>query len=404
MKPPPSFGRARILGLVGFVLAAVGVADAAYLTQLHFEFDLTEAYFSSACHAVSATGCDVAVKSALSGVGGVPVALLATVFYGVVAVLALGVGFGAKGGRQRRADHWSALTWLANGATAVMIAGSLVLGAFCPFCIGLYAVGLLSALCAHLASRALGGAGLRAGFGDLLRPFTSRLWVPGLACLLACASAAGGYFTVMRRAEAMRDAALEAEIAAMVGPRLDTLETALAPLHLPVREPEVLGRPVDIVEFSDFECPFCRRGWDAIEDVASRRAIRVRFAHFPLSASCNPAMRSEMHPRACAAGAAAVCAQAQGRFFEMGALLFGRQDALERADLEARARALGLDTPAFSACLDAPATLAKLSADAETGARLGVDSTPTLFVDGRKLEGAMGPKALERVLDTLGRK
>lgn len=146
--------------------------------------------------------------------------------------------------------------------------------------------------------------------------------------------------------------------------------------------------PITIVEFSDFECPFCGRAAPILEEVISEfhGEVKLAFFHFPLS----------MHPRAAAAARATVAAQNQGKFWEMHDLIFQNQTALERSDLEAYATRIGLDLDRFRADLDAPETQRRVEADRAQGERLGVDSTPTLFVNGRKFLEA--PESLKAYL------
>ena len=131
-----------------------------------------------------------------------------------------------------------------------------------------------------------------------------------------------------------------------------------------------------IVEYGDYECPYSRAAFRSIEGVESQLAERVRFAfrHFPLT---------EIHPHALAASAAAEAAATQGRFWDMHALLFHRQKALEDDDLRSYAEELGLDLDRFDADRASSAVLARIRRDVESGLATGdVHGTPTLFIDG----------------------
>ena len=131
-----------------------------------------------------------------------------------------------------------------------------------------------------------------------------------------------------------------------------------------------------IVEYGDYECPYSRAAFRSIERVESQLAERVRFAfrHFPLT---------EIHPHALAASAAAEAAATQGRFWDMHALLFHRQKALEDDDLRSYAEELGLDLDRFDADRASSAVLARIRRDVESGLATGdVHGTPTLFIDG----------------------
>jgi protein-disulfide isomerase len=131
-----------------------------------------------------------------------------------------------------------------------------------------------------------------------------------------------------------------------------------------------------IVEYGDYECPYSRRAFREIERVEARLGDRVRFAfrHFPLT---------DIHPHALAAAQAAEAAALQSRFWEMHALLFHRQGALEEADLHGYTAELGLDVERFDADRASAGVLARIRRDVESGLATGeVHGTPTLFVDG----------------------
>src|SRR5690606_14258655 len=119
-----------------------------------------------------------------------------------------------------------------------------------------------------------------------------------------------------------------------------------------------------IVEFGDFECPHCRNTWEAVETYVedTTHEVELQFVNFPLDASCNP-LSGSLHPHACDAAKAAVCAQEQDRFWEYAAELFAHQSDLELDDLRSYAGALDLALEAFSACLEAPRTLERIRQD-----------------------------------------
>ena len=136
-----------------------------------------------------------------------------------------------------------------------------------------------------------------------------------------------------------------------------------------------------IVEYGDYECPYSRQAFHGVEDVEAQLGDRVRFAfrHFPLT---------EIHPHALAASAAAEAAALQGRFWDMHALLFHRQKALEDPDLRAYAGELDLDVERFDADRASDAMLARVRRDVDSGLASGeVLGTPTLFIDGKVHRG-----------------
>ncbi len=140
-----------------------------------------------------------------------------------------------------------------------------------------------------------------------------------------------------------------------------------------------------VIEYADFECPFCA----VLEAKLARARIRRVFRHFPSRSS---------HPRAWAAACAAEAAAAQGRFWEMHALLFSDQGRLEDPHLWDRARKLGLHLDRFDSDRRGEAVRARVRRDFESGVRAGVVSTPTVFAGGRMLAGKIELAELERAV------
>ena len=150
--------------------------------------------------------------------------------------------------------------------------------------------------------------------------------------------------------------------------------------------------PVQIVEFSDFQCPFCSRIVQPLHQVVENYKDKVRFSYrqYPLNS---------IHPMAQKAAEASLCANEQGKFWEMHDAMFGDQAGLEVGKLKEKAATLGLKADQFNACLDSGKMAAAVAADAQVGEAVGVNSTPTVFVNGRLLSGAQPYEALAKVID-----
>jgi len=148
---------------------------------------------------------------------------------------------------------------------------------------------------------------------------------------------------------------------------------------------------VTIVEFSDFQCPFCGRAHDTVEEVMRAYAGKVRlvFRHFPL----------EFHPYAAKAAEAAACANEQGKFWEYHDVLFANQQKLEVPQLKEHAGSVGLDQGKFTECLDSGRQAAVVKADQTAGSKVGVNGTPAFFINGVMLSGAQPMDEFRRVID-----
>jgi len=141
-----------------------------------------------------------------------------------------------------------------------------------------------------------------------------------------------------------------------------------------------------IVEYADFECPFCA----ALSAELPQHQTRRVFRHFPVRSS---------HPRAWPAACAAEAAAIQGRFWEMHDRLFADQGRLEDPHLWARAEELGLDLVRFDADRRSESVRRRVQRDFEGGVRAGVVGTPTVFLDGERIAGRGAIVALHRILE-----
>jgi protein-disulfide isomerase len=157
----------------------------------------------------------------------------------------------------------------------------------------------------------------------------------------------------------------------------------------PVRGPA--DAPVEIIEFSDFQCPFCGRVKPTLDRLRKQYEGRIKivFRNFPLTS---------IHPQAYSAAEAAECARRQGKFWEYHDALFANQRALTPDDLKKHAADLGLDTAAFAACLDGGQAKARVDADLDAAQALGLTSTPAFFVNGRFLSGAQPYEAFDKIV------
>ena len=148
---------------------------------------------------------------------------------------------------------------------------------------------------------------------------------------------------------------------------------------------------VTLVEFSDFQCPFCARvspTLDKIEETYGEQ-VKIVFKHLPLS----------MHTKAPAAHAASVAAGEQGKFWEMHDKIFANQRQMSEENYVIWAGELGLDVDRFKTDLKSPAVKARVDADAREAAALGVTGTPAFFLNGKYYSGAKPYDEFKRLID-----
>lgn len=170
-------------------------------------------------------------------------------------------------------------------------------------------------------------------------------------------------------------------------------------LRVPVSERDHVRGParasVTLVEYGDFQCPFCGRAYWVLREIEERFDLRFVFRHFPLT---------EIHPFAMPAAEAAEAAGAQGKFWEMHELLYTNQPAFARERLIAYATELELDVDAFTNDLETHPYVPRIREDFMSGVRSGVNGTPCLFINGQRFEGAAEKVPLAMAIEAAHRR
>jgi len=151
------------------------------------------------------------------------------------------------------------------------------------------------------------------------------------------------------------------------------------------------GAPIELIEFSDFQCPYCQRANPTVDQVLQTYGDRIHFVyrHFPLS----------NHPNARPAAEASQCAAEQGKFWQYHDKLFANPSRLGEADLKQQAAEVGLDASKFNACVDSHKYRAQIDSDLKAGEEVGVNGTPAFFINGRMLSGAQPFSEFKRLID-----
>ena len=149
-----------------------------------------------------------------------------------------------------------------------------------------------------------------------------------------------------------------------------------------------------VIEFSDFQCPFCKRAAEtSVKDLRTQYVdtgkIKFVFVDYPLG----------FHPEAQKAAEASECAHEQGKFWEYHDKIFENQQSLSVANEKQWAKDLGLDSAKFDNCLDSGKYAEEVKKDAADGAKAGVSGTPTFFINGRKIVGAVPFQQLQTVIE-----
>ncbi len=380
-------------------LSLFGIGLCAYMTFVHIALLRGELVGGAACGAAgSIFNCHAVTASSLGSLFGLPLSL-----WGLLGYLAtLSLAFIA----------WQFSEWSSKALTAlvalsllfVLVDVRLLVGMLleiryvCPLCLLTYAVNLLLLGLSTWA----GARPWRQLFREIptaLLELLPRPRVPVVWILWGVvATGAAGVFAVQASTTFVSQGPpgtlrkqMEAYVSQQHRVSVDTSGDPTMGAVQPV---------VRIVEFSDFLCPSCRRAsqFNPIIVASHRKEASFTFKHFPLDMACNDTVRRTMHPNACRIAAAAACAHEQGKFWPFHDRVFGKGPEYKVADLESDASRAGLELAAFRSCLDSGRGLELVKRDIAEGGRLGVNSTPTYFVNGVQIVGALTPVMFDELL------
>lgn len=385
------------LALVALVvLAVLAAANGVWLTLVHLDYLFGSGALGQVCEGLSSSGCAVTVGQ-YGHVMGIPIAVIG--FAGGATTAALGVVALLR--REREDDPLRtcllSLTSIAVVVSAVMAVISYGENSWCPFCVVWYGLNIgqwVAAWAARVRATAVVSA---------LRQ--SSRWLLRAAAFFVLFGLAGFIGYQFRAAQLIEQAGddLVAAVPAMVR---DIMQHPPVPLDLTGvatqrNKPDV---PVEVtlVEFGDFQCPFCKTVFVGLEHYlqGTPHSVELAYAHYPLHSACNAAV-GDLHPHACDAARASVCAQNQDRFWPYAGFLFGNQQDLSKATLNAAAEQAGLDGQRFAACMTDRRAGERVARDIATGDALGIRSTPTLFVNGYRIDGGLPEEALHQLIDAI---
>lgn len=217
------------------------------------------------------------------------------------------------------------------------------------------------------------------------------LWILGFVVLAAILYVGGLTLRYYRNIQLDIPSEIQGKITYGAIPEARSVKETLA---YQAADDPVLGdpqAPLQIVEFADFECPFSREESFVIREIAARFPDKIHFVYrdFPLE---------EIHPRAFAAAEAANCAADQGKFWAMHDKLYQNAQQLRDIDIKTYALEIGLNIVQFNECYDGHKYKDEIEADRADGVAAGVIGTPTFFINGKKVAGAIPLELWEQLI------
>ncbi len=381
----PVVSQARAWRIAFLVLCTVGGCLSGDLIRLHVNVH-TDPNYRAFCAISEKVNCETVAASPHAVFLGLPVAV-----WGLLGYVAMGA-LTVWGLRSRlRAPTWpfGMLFWL--NVFAVVVSAFLfyvshfVIDSICIVCAGTYLV--------NVSLLAVAGFELRrAGTGP---------W-RALAAEARSVAAAPRAFAALAGTLAVAVALLWATVPPYWRVELPTLSGGMPVGFTPDGHPWIGARKpvIEIVEFSDYQCPHCRRGHDEMRELvrAHPDEVRVIHRHFPLDHHCNPIVEKPFHPWACDYSRLAFCAGEQGRFWDANDLLFVEGRRGQEVAPEEMARVLKLNAAALAECARSERASRFVEADLNAGRALGIRGTPTFVLAGRTFPGRIPPEVVSAAL------
>jgi uncharacterized membrane protein len=348
-----------------FILNAVAmIATSIYLTTHFYEVLYPEKLggAGSLCNISNLFNCDAATYSKLSNLAGVPIS-----FFGlIVGLLFLFTSLMPSEALEKTASAVSKYNFI--GCLALFIFSVGALGSLCPFCTLYY---IFSGIAAYL----LGKHGIHTWIPDIK---VSAFW----AALLVI-----GSFFMFQHTKGKED--ITAKVNNSIVKQFNDLATMgepdiESPFKIHMGSQKWTDAPIRITVFSDFQCPFCKVVAEQMPQLIRRYKdkINVQYMFYPLDAKCNSNVKGRFHQHACDAAAVAACEQS--KFPEVHDEIFARQEKIEHGALADIMKKFDL-----KGCLENKELMNKVIESINQGTKFNIKSTPTLIVNGKKIEGTV---------------
>ncbi len=370
-------------GLILILLFCLaGLAISAELLRIHLAVGHNPSQ-GFGCQVDKVVDCGVPALSEEALFLGVPVPVWAILTYLGVAGLALASLLSTRTPLRDAADYVLLISlWSVGYSAYLAYVSAFKLEAYCAWCTGLYFVNL------GLLLASLMGASPLSGWPGRRRP--ELRWLVSDPVKLSFA-----VFMVVVAATAV--AVLHARSERPVKLRMATgkeIDLAGDPMY------GYLRAPVTIIEFSDYECPACRKMHETIRALLDKYDQEIRLFHknYPLDSKCNPEMSWRMHPFACEAAWAAECAYNKGKYKAYAEKLWRAKD-LSRSALITMAEEVGMDPKAFEQCMDSEQVKREVLRDIEAGQEMDVFATPTFIVNSYAFTGYQDLEWCSRLIE-----
>ncbi len=388
-----------LLAIVGLVLSVMSLNEHAMMfigKQLGLDPQ------SSFCNISAEMNCKAVNESSWSMLFGVPIAAYGIWFYLSFIGFLLLLSDESKFYEDEIFEITSLFSFLgALSSIALFYISKFKVGVLCPLCLAVYLVNILLVGLVFMSRTRKGYfAGVKDGFWGIISLALEMLSVNGksrasvLRLLFSFIILAGITSLTLRHTLSVRYIEKFSAEPEWSQEKVTKVDVELTPgLNQDfAKGPE--NAELNLIEFADYECPACQAVSMILSELYKKYEGRVRFIFkdYPLDSACNPNIKKTFHENACYAASLARCAGTEGKFWEMNEYLFSlgvKSESLSAAQLKAKmtegVSSLGLDSAKIDKCLINPAVKEKILADIKSGDAIGLEGTPTIFINGKRV-------------------
>jgi len=383
--------------IIGLVIAAIGLGLSIYSTLHHIEVK-ANGQTDAACNINETFSCDSVALSEYSEVFGIPLGVYGLGYFLGCALL-LGIGFMAGKTAKEHLHAYAAMVVV--GLLTTLVLGGLsyfTIGALCLSCIGIYILTILQGIALFIFKKEI-PADLNA----------NSLFSGGTTAAIALAAVIAVFsFSGSSLPSAANDGDDHANSEAIPTYSKSTHDitiskSAYSGLGEDYRKGNDNAKVV-IQEFADFQCPACARVASIVNQISKeyQDSILVVFRNYPLDKACNSSITRELHQYACKAAVMARCAGTIGQFWQYHDKVFEQQDQMQSDTfLKKLGTSVGLSDDQINNCWSSKDILAKIKSDVTLANKIEVNSTPTLFINGKQYLGSKGVDSLRAEINKL---
>lgn len=376
------------------LFSLIGTVSSVIATQRYFEIQKSGFEEKSFCTINEFINCDAAYASPYAKLGNIPISGLGVAFYLGMAALTLFILIKAP-----QENAYAGFGWLLSlGGVGLSLykayVAFFVLHILCLVCLSIYIVNFVSFFSWH--------SFLKIGIKNWEALTLKQQFIPlSGATLLILGLGWGGTVAIQSKVAPIKSLGVSTE-------EVVQFHFSQQPYPLEIlNAAPIWGNPnakVTIIEFSDFECPFCKDLAFHVKPILNefKNSVRFYFYHYPLDPKCNSIIQGKFHEWSCDAAMAATCAQKRGDFWSYHEDIFRKQKELEKSGMElllALAKKRGWDENEFRQCMEDPATLKTVQEMVDAGQKLFISGTPTVFINNRKVKYWSDPEVFRAVLE-----